>query len=117
MCENKLFILMYCIPMTPTGQNFQFLIFYASHRTRRNFCGKFIFHVELDREILKKCSAILVVYSMTLEKQMIIKTYRQDLREFINNNEIRIYAGKKVDLPPIPEDILNIVLQYKKQSI
>ena len=61
MYQNKLFILMYCIPMITTGCCFQIFIFYDSHRTRRNFCEKFIFHVELQREILKKCSATLVV--------------------------------------------------------
>jgi hypothetical protein len=41
---------------------------------------------------------------------MIIKIYRQDLRDFINNNEIKILAGEKVDLPPIPDFIdLNII--------
>ncbi len=28
-------------------------------------------------------------YPITLEKQMIIKTYRQELRDFINCNEIK----------------------------
>jgi hypothetical protein len=41
---------------------------------------------------------------------MIIKTYRQELREFINNNEIKILAGEKVDFPPVPDFIdLNII--------
>ncbi len=52
---------MYCIPMIPTGYNFQFFIFYASHQTRRNSCGKFIFHIDLQRKKLIKCSATLVV--------------------------------------------------------
>jgi hypothetical protein len=48
---------------------------------------------------------ILSDYPITLEQQMIIKTYRQELREFINNNEIKKLAGEKVDLPPIPDFI------------
>jgi hypothetical protein len=41
---------------------------------------------------------------------MIIKAYRQDLREFINNNEIKILAGEKVEFPQQPDFInLNII--------
>jgi hypothetical protein len=42
---------------------------------------------------------------------MIIKSYRQDLREFINNNnEIEIIAGEKVDFSKKPDFIdLNII--------
>jgi hypothetical protein len=39
---------------------------HALHQTRKTICGKFIFHVELDREFLKKCSAILVVLSTSI---------------------------------------------------
>ena len=53
---------------------------------------------------------ILSDYPISLEQQMIIKTYRQDLREFINNNEIKILAGEKIDFPPQPDFInLNII--------
>ena len=53
---------------------------------------------------------ILSDYPITLEQQMIIKTYRQDLRDFINNNEIKILAGEKVEFPQQPEFIdLNII--------
>ena len=53
---------------------------------------------------------ILSDYPITLEQQMIIKTYRHELREFINNNEIKILAGEKVDFPPVPDFIdLNII--------
>ena len=52
---------------------------------------------------------LLSDYPITLEQQMIIKTYRQDLREFINNNKERILNGEKVDLPEQPNFIdLNI---------
>ena len=53
---------------------------------------------------------ILSDYPITLEQQMIIKTYRQDLRDFINNNKERILNGEKVDLPTVPDFIdLNII--------
>ena len=53
---------------------------------------------------------VLSDYPITLEQQMIIKTYRQDLREFINNNEIKILSGDKVEFPPQPTFInLNII--------
>jgi hypothetical protein len=41
---------------------------------------------------------------------MIIKKYRQDLRNFINENEIKILAGEKVEFPIQPDFIeLNII--------
>jgi len=52
----------------------------------------------------------LIDFPIEYEKQIIIKKYRQDLRDFINNNEIKILAGEKVDFPPIPDFIdLNII--------
>ena len=52
----------------------------------------------------------LIDYPIAYEQQMIIKKYRQDLRDFINNNEIKILAGEKVDFPPVPDFIdLNII--------
>ena len=65
----------------------------------------------IRNELLNKTDRyILSDYPITLEQQMIIKTYRQELREFINNNEIKILAGEKVDFPPQPDFIdLNII--------
>ena len=65
----------------------------------------------IRNELLNKTDKyILSDYPITLEKQMIIKTYRQDLREFINNNEIKILAGDKVEFPQQPDFIdLNII--------
>jgi hypothetical protein len=41
---------------------------------------------------------------------MIIKLYRQDLREFINNNKEKILNGDKLDFPTQPDFIdLNII--------
>ena len=53
---------------------------------------------------------ILSDYPISLEHQMIIKPYRQDLREFINNNEVRILAGEKIEFPIQPDfKDLNII--------
>ena len=51
----------------------------------------------IRNELLNKTDKyILSDYPISLSQQMIIKTYIQDLREFINNNEIKILAGEKV---------------------
>ena len=65
----------------------------------------------IRNELLNKTDKyILSDYPISLEQQMIIKTYRQDLRNFINNNEIKILAGDKIDFPPQPDFIdLNII--------
>ena len=65
----------------------------------------------IRNELLNKTDRyILSDYPITLEQQMIIKTYRQELRDFINNNEIKILAGEKVEFPPQPDFIdLNII--------
>ena len=53
---------------------------------------------------------ILSDYPITLEQQMEIKVYRQNLRQFINDNKERILNGEKIDLPPQPDFIeLNII--------
>jgi hypothetical protein len=53
---------------------------------------------------------ILSDYPITLTQQMQVKLYRQELRDFINNNEIKILAGEKVDFPTQPDFIdLNII--------
>ena len=52
----------------------------------------------------------LIDYPIAYEQQMIIKTYRQDLREFINNNKEKILNGDKIDFPKQPDFIdLNII--------
>ena len=45
----------------------------------------------------------LIDYPIAYEQQIIIKNYRQELRDFINNNEIKILAGEKVDFPKQPD--------------
>ena len=65
----------------------------------------------IRNELLNKTDRyFLIDYPIAYEKQMIIKQYRQDLRDFINNNEIKILAGEKVEFPQQPDFIdLNIV--------
>ena len=53
---------------------------------------------------------ILSDYPISLEQQMIIKAYRQDLRELININKEKILNGEKIDFPTQPDFIdLNII--------
>ena len=53
---------------------------------------------------------ILSDYPITLEQQMKIKLYRQELRDFININKDLILTGAKVDFPQQPDFIdLNII--------
>jgi hypothetical protein len=65
----------------------------------------------IRNELLNKTDRyFLIDYPIEYEKQMIIKKYRQDLRDFINNNEIKILAGEKVEFPTQPDFIdLNII--------
>ena len=54
----------------------------------------------IRNELLNKTDKyILSDYPITLEQQKQIKLYRQELREFINENEIKILAGEKVEFP------------------
>ena len=65
----------------------------------------------IRNELLNKTDRyFLIDCPIAYEKQLIIKKYRQDLRDFINNNEIKILAGEKVEFPPQPDFIdLNII--------
>ena len=65
----------------------------------------------IRNELLNKTDRyFLIDYPIAYEKQLIIKKYRQDLRDFINNNEIKILSGEKVDWPDQPDFIdLNII--------
>ena len=65
----------------------------------------------IRNELLNKTDRyFLIDFPIEYEKQLIIKKYRQDLRDFINNNEIKILAGEKVEFPKQPDFIdLNII--------
>ena len=54
---------------------------------------------------------ILSDYPISLEQQMEIKAYRQNLRNFINDNKEKILNGEKIDFPPQP-NFLNINIIY-----
>jgi len=52
----------------------------------------------------------LIDFPIEHEKQMIIKKYRQELRDFINDNKEKILNGEKVEFPQQPDFIeLNII--------
>jgi hypothetical protein len=65
----------------------------------------------IRNELLNKTDRyFLIDFPIEYEKQIIIKKYRQDLRNFINENEIKILAGEKVEFPKQPDFIdLNII--------
>ena len=65
----------------------------------------------IRNELLNKTDRyILSDYPISLEQQIIIKTYRQDLRNFINDNKEKILNGEKIEFPPQPDFIdLNII--------
>ncbi len=65
----------------------------------------------IRNELLNKTDRyFLIDFPIEHEKQLIIKKYRQDLRDFINENEIKILAGEKVEWPKQPDFIdLNII--------
>ncbi len=54
----------------------------------------------IRNQLLKETGKyILLYFPMAYEQQMISKAYRQELRDFINNNEIKRLAGEKVAWP------------------
>ena len=65
----------------------------------------------IRNELLNKTDRyILSDYPISLEQHIIIKTYRQDLRNFINDNKEKILNGEKIEFPPQPDFIdLNII--------
>ena len=44
----------------------------------------------------------LIDYPISYDQQMIIKAYRQELRDFININKDKILNGDKIDFPTQP---------------
>jgi hypothetical protein len=65
----------------------------------------------IRNELLNKTDKyILSDYPISLDEQLIIKTYRQELRDFINDNKEKILNGDKIDFPKQPDFIdLNII--------
>ena len=65
----------------------------------------------IRNELLNKTDRyFLIDFPIGYEQQVIIKKYRQDLRNFINKNEIKILAGEKVDFPKQPDNNLKILI-------
>ena len=65
----------------------------------------------IRNELLNKTDRyFLIDYPIAYEQQIIIKSYRQELRDFINNNKEKILNGDKIDFPQQPDFIdLNII--------
>jgi hypothetical protein len=67
----------------------------------------------IRNELLNKTDRyFLIDYPIEYEKQMIIKTYRQDLRNFINENKDLILAGNNEIKFPIPPDFIDLNIIY-----
>ena len=66
----------------------------------------------IRNELLNKTDRyFLIDYPIEYEQQMIIKKYRQNLRDFINENKDKILNGEKIDFPVQP-DFLNLNIIY-----
>lgn len=65
----------------------------------------------IRNELLNRTDRFFLIDSpIAQEQQMIIKNYRQELRDFININKEKILNGEKVDFPKQPDFIdLNII--------
>jgi hypothetical protein len=65
----------------------------------------------IRNELLNRTDKYLLIdYPITQEQKEIIINYRQQLRQFINNNQEKILNGDQVELPKQPEFInLNIL--------
>ena len=65
----------------------------------------------IRNELLNKTDRyFLIDYPIAYEQQIIIKSYRQELRDFINNNKEKILNGDKIEFPTPPDFIdLNII--------
>ena len=65
----------------------------------------------IRNELLNKTDRyFLIDYPIAYEQQIIIKSYRQELRDFINKNKEKILNGDKIEFPTPPDFIdLNII--------
>ena len=62
----------------------------------------------IRNELLNKTDRyFLIDYPIESELQMIIKKYRQDLRDFINENEIKTLAGETTRFYRFKYNLLN----------
>jgi len=66
----------------------------------------------IRNELLNKTDRyFLIDFPIQYEQQIIIKKYRQDLRNFINENEVKILEGQKIEFP-IPPDFIDLNIIY-----
>ena len=66
----------------------------------------------IRNELLNKTDRyILEDYPLSQEEKDIVKDYRKQLRNFINENQENILNRQKIDFPPQPK-ILNINIIY-----
>ena len=66
----------------------------------------------IRNELLNKTDRyFLIDYPIAYDQQIIIKTYRQELRDFINNNKDIILTGQILDFPK-PPDFINLNIIY-----
>lgn len=66
----------------------------------------------IRNELLNKTDRyFLIDYPISSEQQIIIKQYRQELRDYINENKEKILNGEKIDFPKQP-DFLDINIIY-----
>ena len=66
----------------------------------------------IRNELLNKTDRyILEDYPLSQEEKDIVKDYRKQLRNFINENQENILNGQKIDFPPQP-NFLNINIIY-----
>ena len=66
----------------------------------------------IRNELLNKTDKyFLIDYPINYDQQIIIKKYRQELRDFININKEKILNGEKVEFPT-PPDFLDLNIIY-----
>jgi len=66
----------------------------------------------IRNELLNKTDRyILEDYPLSEEEKQVVKEYRKNLRDFINDNKDKILNGEKIDFPPQP-NFLNINILY-----
>lgn len=66
----------------------------------------------IRNELLNKTDRyFLIDYPISAEQQIIIKQYRQELRDYINENKEKLLNGEKIDFPKQP-DFLDINIIY-----
>jgi len=65
----------------------------------------------IRNQLLKETDKyFLIDFPIEYEQQLIIKTYRRELRDFINTNKEKILNGEKIEFPTVPDFIdLNII--------